>query len=113
MFDQIFFFCVVAYSLLLLIYIAVRIINRTKYIERIRNKNPDEIKSIIEIYKKVRKTFQLFLFSSPIYLILLPIILYFFLPELLVISIVCMILVFIGALINYFYINWIINKLSM
>ncbi len=113
MFEQAFFLCIIAYSLLFLTYLVYRIINRTKYIERIRKKKLEEIKIIIEAYKKVGKNIKLFLLSSPIYLILLPIVLYLFLPELFAISIFCMILVFIGALINYFYINWIINNVSI
>jgi hypothetical protein len=89
------------------------ILFRHKRIETYLHLSDDRLAKIIRADEKLVTYFKLMLWLSPVYLVILPLAIYYVLPEWTVYYTIIVILIFVTALVEYFYVKWILEQLRL
>jgi hypothetical protein len=85
---------------------------RHKLIDTYLRLSDDRLNRIIRGNEKVVKIYRLMLWLSPVYLVFVPLAIYYVLPEWTVYYTIIVFLLFVTALVEYFYVRWILEQLS-
>ena len=86
---------------------------RHKLIDNYLRLSDDRLARIIWANEKMIKIYKLMLWLSPAYLIFVPLAIYYVLPEWTVYYTIIVILLFVTALVEYFYVKWILEQLRL
>ena len=86
---------------------------RQKRIDGYLHLSDDRLVKIIRADEKLFRYFKLMLWASPVYLVIVPLAIYFVLPEWTVYHIIIDFLVFVSVLVAYRYTKWILEQLRL
>jgi hypothetical protein len=83
-----------------------------KRIDRYLQMSDDRLAKVIRAAEKLCKLYRLMLWFSPIYLVFVPLAIYYFLPEWTVYYVIIDLLLFVAVAEVYFYEKWILKQIK-